>query len=517
MRTNNFTLQRLMNKGFELFSERVLAKFGDVEYTYRDVDFASNRLANALIQEGLKRGERIGILLYNSVEYLYCIFGSIKAGCAYVPMNMMLGDNVIAFLINDAKISLLFTDASVLERIEKLKPQCPTLKKVVAVGGQASKESISFENFQSKQSNERPAQNAKPVDEAATVYTGGTTGRSKGVAHSHQSLFYMGVAGAMGSTGDDTWVLMTPLAHVSVTALFSGIPLGDKFVIEKQFDPFRLLEIIEKDRITRLLVVPTILYLLLDIMKQKKYDLSSLNRVTYAASPMDPTRLKEALEVFGPILEQTYGQTEGTGLLTRLSKGDHLKAMKDPKYLKSCGRACLMVDLRIIDEHNNNVRPGEPGEICVQAPYIMKGYLGQPELTSQVIVDGWLHTGDIGKMDEDGYVYIVDRKKDMIISGGMNVYPAEVEKIIGNHSKVKQVAVIGVPDEKWGEAVTAIIVCVGQLGEDEIKEFCRGKLSKYAQPKNVVFKEQLPMTPLGKVDKKVLRAPYWQGKERAVA
>jgi fatty-acyl-CoA synthase/long-chain acyl-CoA synthetase len=226
--------------------------------------------------------------------------------------------------------------------------------------------------------------------------------------------------------------------------------------------------------------------------------------------------LKEAIDQFGPILMQKYGQSECPNMVTTLSIEDHLNALKNPELLLSCGRPDVMAHVKIFDDNDKELKLGEVGEICVHAPFSMKGYLNQPDLTRETLRNGWLHTGDMGRMDENGYVYIVDRKKDMVISGGMNVYPAEVEGVISKHPRVMQVSVIGIPDEKWGEAVTAVIIRDGELSEQDVKDFCRNKLSKYAQPKNIVFQEQLPLTLLGKVDKKALRAPFWKGIERAV-
>lgn len=518
MQANNLTFQKLMVNSLVKFRERVYAKFGDDQYTYLDVHLGSSRVANALKKEGFGPGDRIGIILPNSIEYLYCVFGIIKSGAAMIGINMMAGDNDIAFIANDAKLKLLIIDASMLERIEKLRPQCLKLKKIVVIGARTSKWSISFDEFQGKQSDKTPELNAKSDDDCWIVYTGGTTGRPKGVVHSHQTFFFFTIAQTAGLNWlrDDSMLIMTPLGHAAGAGMFSGVPVGAKFIIEKQFDPFKLLEIIEKERVKKVFMIPTIIYVLLDILKQKKHDMSSLETIYYGASPIAPSRLAEAIERFGPILIQKYGQTECPNMVTTLTIEDHLKALENPKFLLSCGRPDVLIDLKILDDNDKEVKPGEVGEICVQAPFVMKGYLDQPELTKQVIIDGWLHTGDMGKVDEEGYVYIVDRKKDMVISGGMNVYPAEVEKLISQHPKVKQVAVIGIPDEKWGEAVTAIIIPDGELNEQEIKDYCRDKLSKYAQPKYVVFQQSIPVTFIGKIDKKALRAPYWEGKERAI-
>ncbi len=516
--SENVTLQFLLTNSLLKFRERVFAKIGDNEYTYLDVHLCSNRIANAIKKAGFGRGDCVGTILVNGIELLSCVFGIYKAGAASVAMNVMVGDNDIVYIINDAKVNLLIIDSALVDRILSLKPKCPTLKKIVVVGAATTDGYTSYEDFQSGQPDTTPILTAKPDDNAVIVYTGGTTGKPKGVIHTQRSGWNFVIAQTVGLNWlrEDSLLIMTPLGHAVGAIMFSGATVGCKFIIEKQFDPFKILEIIEKERVQKVFLVPTIIYVLLDLLKQKKYDLSSLNSIYYGASPISANRLKEAIDQFGPILMQKYGQSECPNMVTTLSIADHLNALENPKLLLSCGRPDVMADVKIFDDNDKELKVGELGEICVRTPFSMKGYLNQPELTRQTLRNDWLHTGDMGRMDENGYVYIVDRKKDMVISGGMNVYPAEVEGVISKHPKVKQVSVIGIPDEKWGEAVTAVIIPDGDLSEQDIKDFCRNKLSKYAQPKIIVFQEQLPLTLLGKVDKKALRAPFWKGVERAV-
>jgi fatty-acyl-CoA synthase len=518
MRLENVTLQHVLINSLSKFRDRIFAKIGDNEYSYLDVHLGSNRVSNAIKEAGFGPGDRIGMIMVNSIELIYSTFGVYKAGAASIIINALAMDKDIEYIINDAKVKLLIIDSDLLDRVLSLKSKCPTLGKIVVAGAETNGEYTSFEEFQGSQPDTTPELNAKPDDDAWLVYTGGTTGKSKGVVHTHGSVWFFVMAQCAGLNWlqDDCLLLVTPLGHAAGALVFGGMAVGCKFIIRKKFDLFEILEILEKEKVKKVFLVPTLIYILLDLLKQKKYDLSSLNSIIYGAAPISSSRLSEAIDQFGPILMQIYGQTECSFMISALSIEDHITALKNPELLRSCGRPGIMVNLKILDDDDKEVKTGEVGEICIQAPFIMKGYLNLPELTSQTLKNGWLHTGDMGKVDEGGYVYIVDRKKDMIISGGMNIYPAEVEDLISRHPKVKQVTVIGIPDEKWGEAVTAVIIRDGELTEQDIKNYCRDKLSKYAQPKNVIFQEQLPLTLLGKVDKKALRAPFWEGKERAI-
>jgi fatty-acyl-CoA synthase/long-chain acyl-CoA synthetase len=514
----DLTFQALLKTSLKKHSRRILAKFGEREFTYKDIDLASNRVANAIKEAGFGPGDRMATMLPNSFELLTIAFGIYKSGATYSPLNMMVGDNDIAYIISDAQIKVIFVDASLKERISKLESSMGSVKKIVVVNMPEEKENVRFEDFIKGKSDGDPAKNVSADSECLIVYTGGTTGRPKGVVHTQYTLALNILAHtALGYIGpDDVFLLMTPLSHSAGWQLYSGACTGAKYIIESQFDPFKLMELVQKEKVTKLFLVPTIIYVMLDILKQQKYDLSSLKSLFYGASPIQANRLEEALEAFGPILIQKYGLVECPNMITALSVADHLEAKKNPELLKSCGKADIMVTVKIVDDQDNELPIGELGEIIVSSPYLMKEYLNQPDVTAETLKGGWLHTGDMGRMDKDGYVYIMDRKKDMIISGGMNVYPAEIEAVISQHPKVKQVSVIGVPDDKWGEIVMAVVVPEGAVEEGEIKEYCRGKLAKFAQPKKVVIQNGLPLTIIGKVDKKALRAPYWQNADRGV-
>lgn len=516
---NRVTFQEMIISSLGKYRDRIFSKLDGKEFTYGDADLASNQVANAIVKAGLGPGDSIGVVMPNSFNMIKTAYGVFKSGCTICGISMMAGDNDVAYILEHADIKMLFIDESAAERISRLKDHAPNLKKIISMGSNPAEGCVGFDAFLAGHSLDALPPNARPDDNVLITYTGGTTGNPKGVVHTQSTFAFVMLAHAcaVNWTDDDRFLLMTPLTHGAGALMYAGSMMGCRFVIEKQFDPFKILDLIENERVTKVFLVPTLIYILLDMLKQKSYDLSSLNAVLYGASPIQANKLAEAIERFGPVLVQVYGQVECPNLIATLTIEDHNKALKDPKLLQSCGRPNIMVSVRLLDDSNNGVANGEIGEVCVKAPYVMKGYLNQPEVTAKTIsADGWLHTGDMGRFDNDGYLYIVDRKKDMIISGGMNVYPAEVEAVISQHPKVKQVAVVAVPDDRWGESVTAIVVPNGEVDEKEIKEFCRGKLAKYAQPKMVVFQQSIPLTVLGKIDKKAIKAPYWEGRDRAV-
>jgi fatty-acyl-CoA synthase len=518
MTHQTITTQFLMASTLKKFSSKIFAKIEEEEYTYDDVHLNSNRIANGIQSLGFGPGDRIAVAIPNSMEIVYAAFGVFKSGATIVGINMMVGDKDLLFILKDAGIKMALVDPAVEERILKMKGELPLLKTIVTVGGTTRDNITSWDEFVKRQPENDPPLTALPDDDALIVYTGGTTGTPKGVIHSQSSFYYLLVAQSLAYNllPSDTILLMTPLAHAAGAIMYLGCVNGVRFIIEKKADLFRLLNLIAREKVTVMFLVPTIIYILLDVLKAGNYDMSSLRMLLYGAAPMSEGRLAEAMERFGPILVQLYGQTECPQAVTTLSMDDHIRALKNPRLLSSCGKPCQMAAVRIVDDNGRDLPVEETGEILVKAPFVMKGYLNHPEMTAATVVDGWLHTSDMGKLDEEGYLYIVDRKKDMIITGAFNVYSASVENVISKHPKVKQVAVIGIPDEKWGETVTAVIVPDGEMTEEEVLGYCKGKLNKYEQPKVVIFREQIPVTAVGKIDKKALRAPYWEGKERGV-
>jgi acyl-CoA synthetase (AMP-forming)/AMP-acid ligase II len=423
-----------------------------------------------------------------------------------------------AYVLEDARVETLVYDPSAFEeRAGELRDRVPGLKTLLSFGpSEFGTDLIAL----AKTFQPRPLVAPEVDPEAVTglTYTGGTTGASKGVMQTYRSgTTLTQIQLAEWEWPEETrFLIATPLSHAGAAFFVPTLLRGGSIVVLPGFDPTAVLETIQKYKITATMLVPTMLYILMDHPKLADYDLSSLETVYYGASAISPTRLKEAIEKFGPIFFQFFGQSECGMTIAVLKKGEH--DIDDMDRLATCGRAVPWLNVKLLDDDLNEVPDGEPGEICVRGPLVMKGYWEKPEQTEEALAGGWLHTGDIARKDAQGFLTIVDRKKDMIVSGGFNVFPREVEDVIGTHPAVAQVAVVGVPDEKWGEAVKAVVVLrPGQTVEpDELAALVKDRKGAVHAPKSVDFVDAIPLSALGKPDKKALRARYWQGAGRMV-
>jgi fatty-acyl-CoA synthase len=354
------------------------------------------------------------------------------------------------------------------------------------------------------------------------TYTGGTTGRPKGVMGTTQSITTMTTVQLAEWEWPENprFLMCTPLSHAGAAFFTPVIVKGGELIVLTKFDPAEVLKTIEEQKISATMLVPSMIYALMDHPDSHTRDLSSLETVYYGASAMNPVRLKEAIKRFGPIFAQYYGQSEAPMVITYLAKGDH-----DEKRLTSCGRPTLFARTALLGEDGQPVPGGEVGEICVSGPLLCGGYWKLPEATAETFRDGWMHTGDLAREDEDGFWYIVDRTKDMIVTGGFNVFPREVEDVVAEHPSIAQVCVIGTPDEKWGEAVTAVVVLRPDAASDEasvatmtaeIQAAVKDRKGSVQSPKQVIVVDSVPVTALGKPDKKAVRAQFWEGAGRAV-
>ncbi|MGE5423312.1 MAG: AMP-binding protein, partial [Ignavibacteriales bacterium] len=396
---HSITLQTLAANSFKKNRDRVFGKFEEQEITYMELDREANRLANAAISKGLHPGDRVGILVSNSLEFVVIYFGLLKAGLTVVALNDLLGEREASFILADSGVKMAFVGPLFMEKIVQLKPELPELKTVVAVHCEAPQGFTSWEDFKQGHPITDPSFNVGPEDEAIIIYTGGTTGIPKGVVHSQEGLVFNIAQHCMEFNWNENEkiLLMTPLAHAAGLIMMVGMVKGATHVIEKWFNPVRALELIQNEKITLTMMVPTIIYVLLDMLKQQPFDVSSLTTILYGAAPITEKRLAEALEVFGPIMRQAYGQTECPNLITTLTPGDHLKAVDNPGILGSCGRPVHLASLVILDTEGNEAAIGQPGEIAIKSPCIMKGYNKKPEATKAAFnKDGWLMTGDMG-------------------------------------------------------------------------------------------------------------------------
>lgn len=515
------TLTEALIQSLDRFADRVAVTVEGSEYTYGELDERSNAVANALVDRGVEPGDRVALMMSNCLGYVIADLALVKAGAVKLPLNDMLTEDEFEYMLSDSGTETVIAGPEFTDTLASLDASVDTLNRGIVIDN----ESDQFDSLADLEAEgdtaEPPSVSLSPESPVGHFYTGGTTGDPKGVIHSHDNFLQNMYAHIteLDMTGDDTLLLMTPLPHSAGLFLWAAMLLGAESVIRPGFDPEQALRDIEEHEVTWSFLVPTMIYTLLDDPALDETDTSSLETLIYGAAPMTPARLREGLAEFGPVFTQFYGQTEVPNLITVLGKEEHRIAIeKDQEQrLGSAGQPTLMADVKVVDtETGERQPPGREGEILASAPYVMDEYWGLPEKTAETVEDGWVHTGDIGKRDEDGYVYLLDRKSNMIISGGMNVYSTDVEDVLATHPDVAQVAVIGVPDEKWGEAVTAIIVPDGDATAADIHDFADEELGDYKRPKHVEFRDELPKTPYGKIDKKALREPYWDDSDRSI-
>jgi len=507
-------MPNLVIEGLNRYSDRPCLYLGDTVATYREVRESTSRYVQALASKGLTVGSRVAVISGNRPEVLFNMAAGMISGCCTTALHPLGSLDDHAFTINDAGIETLVFDSYGFEqRAKDLKEKCPKLKTLLAFGA-----SSVGEDYVALAGTFEPkplvAADIAPEDLNTIVYTGGTTGKPKGVLQPFRSGAYMTMVqmAEWEFPEEIRFLIATPLSHAAAAVFVPTLQKGGALYAMKGFTPDSFFDMVEKHKITTTFLVPVMVYTLLDHPRGKTADLSSLQTLFYGASPMSPARLREGLERWGQIFFQFFGQSEAPMVLTHLKKADH--DLSKPERLSSCGRPSPWTHLALLDDQNQPVKASEAGEICVRGPLVMDGYHGLPEATAETLAGGWLHTGDVGRFDEDGFLYIVDRKKDMIVTGGFNVFPREIEDVIATHPAVAQVAVIGIPEEKWGEEVKAVVVLrAGQTASPELaKELIeKVKIAKGSvqAPKTVDFVDAIPLTGLAKPDKKALRAKYW--------
>ena len=476
----------------------------------RDVRDLASQYCQAFVSLGLQAGARVGLLSGNRAEVLHVTHACMLNEYVYVPLAPRGSAADWGFVANDAALDVLIFDPTNYEKsVLEIREHAPRIKSLLALGP-----SLAGVDLLAVVQRFAPMTLPSPVltgDELYRLsYSGGTTGKPKAVMGTHSYA----MAALNIQLSEWEWpreirqLLCTPLSHSGAAVVLPTLVRGGCVWMHNAFDPARVLETIEKYRITCILLVPTMIYALLDHPRFVDYDLSSLETVFYGASAIAPARLREAIEKMGPIFFQFYGQVEAPMSVTVLRRAEH--DINDPMRLASCGRPVPWVHVALLDDRGEEVPDGEPGEICVRGPLVMAGYLNMDSLTRETFSGDWLHTGDVAVRDRQGYLRIVDRKKDMIISGGFNVYPREVEDVLSSHPAVAQCAVIGVPDARWGEAVTAIVVCRAgtRVDSNELIALVRERKGAIQAPKTIHFVAAIPNTAVGKPDKKALRAAY---------
>lgn len=500
--------------------QRTAMLFEDRATSFEAFDRRTNQLANGLIAEGLGVQSRVALLAKNSDRFYDIYFGAAKANNAIVPVNWRLAPPEIAYIINDCEAPLLIIGCEYLALFESIRSELRTVKLVLVVDGTAAGYR-SFDEWQASQSEQDPGLSGEEDMTVIQLYTSGTTGLPKGVQLTNRnvmSALEVGNTGALGPwSADDIILVPLPLFHVGgshygTNAFYHGACA----IILREANPDLILRAFRAHRITRAGFVPAVILLCLQHPDCANTDFGPLHTVTYGGSPIPLDLLRRAIDVFKCGFVHMYGMTESTSLGTVLKPEEH--DLEQPVRLRSVGRALPGLEVRVVNGEGGTTGPGEVGEILISGPCVTRGYWKLPSATSATIKDGWLRTGDAGYTDEDGYLYIHDRIKDMIVSGGENIYPAEVESAIFGHPGVADVAVIGVPDATWGEAVKAIIVRVPGTNADatSIAEFARQRIAGFKCPKSVDFVDALPRNPAGKILKRALREPYWAGYSRQV-
>ncbi len=493
--------------------------FEDRTTTFGELDERASRIANGLIAAGIGPQARVGYIGMNSDRFFEVVYGCFKANAVLVGVNWRLAPPEVVYVLNDARAEVLFVGAEFAALGEAICGQLEDVKLVIAVdGGHATWPA--FEAWRDSQSPVDPRIAIDPEDDVLQLYTSGTTGHPKGVQLTNANyIAFFDLAQKSGwasyDAGDANLVAMPNFHVAGVNMGLVTTGQGAQGIIMKQVEPARVLDFIVRYRINNMFLVPAVIQFLLQVPGADKTDFSSLRRVFYGASPISEDVLLAATKLFGCEFTQLYGLTETVGAGTALDAASH-----DPARgkLRSCGRPYPGFEIRVVGDDGKSVPQGAVGEIQIKSPTVMKGYWGKPEATAKAIVDGWFLTGDAGYFDEEGYLYIHDRVKDMIVSGGENIYPAEVENALMGHAAIADAAVIGVPDDKWGEAVKACVVAKpgSTVTAEDIIAFCKTRIASYKCPKTVDFVAALPRNPSGKVLRRELREPYWEGKERRV-
>jgi fatty-acyl-CoA synthase len=497
------------------FPDREILIFGERRITCRELEERVNRLANAMLSQGIRKDDKVGILTLNCAEEVEIFFAAAKIGAVNVPINHRLSPREIAYILNNAEAKILFVGSGFVNVLDKMRGDFPLIKEIVGIGQKEGEAYPDYEKVLASGSPIRPEVWLQDEDDAFIVYTSGTTGRAKGAVLTHKNIIAHSMTldiEALDSLPrrpdlprptQKRWLSIVPLFHVAgVTGTIKNI-LTTTLTVVRDFDPVGLLSTIQKEGITGMFLAPAMWLMVISHPDFKKYDVSSLRVASYGAAPM-PNALKErVLEAFPNAgLSENFGQTEMSPTVVYMKNQDALRKEG------SVGYPLFNVEVRIVDHNMNDVPVGAIGEAVYRGPSLFKGYYKNPEANKEAFEGGWFHSGDLVRRDEEGFIYVVDRKKDMIISGGENIYSAEVEAVLYNHPSIQEAAVIGIPDPKWGEAVKAFVVLRSgkEATAEEIIDFCGENLARFKRPKSVEFIPALPRSAAGKVLKNELRS-----------
>ncbi|PLR98480.1 class I adenylate-forming enzyme family protein [Bacillus sp. T33-2] len=503
----------LIKRGAKYFSNETAVIYKDQKLTFNEVHRNSNRLANALFKLGLEKGDRISFLLANSIHSVEIDFAMLKSGLVRVPLNTRLSEEEQFHMITETDSKAILFTEEFSGRVASLRERLSGVSLFCQVDGDPNYDWIIPIYKETKTvTDEDPVIPLSEEDYATLQYTSGTTGRLKAAIHTQGSWAAMAanILATLTIERGDIMMHAAPLTHASGILVLPHWIRGAANAILPTFHPQEFLQAIEEIKPTTLNLVPTMIVMLLSHPDVEKYSFDSVRSLIYGASPMPREALKRGLELWGPKFIQYYGQTEAPLILTILPVEDHILALKNPDYydrLLSCGRPIITTEVKIVNEQGDELPDGEIGEICVASSQAMSGYWKEEALTEETIKGKWIFTRDMGYIDQEGYVYLVERKSDMIISGGFNIYPREVEEVLYKHPAVLEAAIVGVADEKWVESVKAFVVLKEgyQVSEQEIIDHCKEQLASYKKPKYVEFIDSLPKSAVGKVVRRMLR------------
>ncbi|HKT12986.1 MAG TPA: fatty acid--CoA ligase [Terriglobia bacterium] len=521
---------RLKRHAARIFGNKEGVVCQEQRFTYREFDERCDRLSAALLRLGLKQGERVAFLSFNCHRLLEAYFGVPQLGAILLPLNIRLSAEELTYILNDASPAMLFFDPEFVPLLEKLRLGAPSIGRYVALRGSPPGWAHP-KTYDEILAGAEPAEiDYRTIDEnsvAELFYTSGTTAYPKGVMLTHRNLYLHAFYRLQMEHQADAEVGLytVPLFHVNSWGTPHTLTLqGGRHVIIRKFDPLTVLQLVEAERVTQLQMVPTMASAMLNHPDFARYDVSSVKVLCIGGAPCSTALIREVEKKMpGCVAKGGYGLTETSPVISIATIKDHLAGDSPDVLLRrkaTAGCAFAGADIRVVDIHGNDVKPDgeEVGEVVVRSDVVMEGYWNQPEATARAIQDGWFHTGDLAVIDEEGYVLIVDRAKDMILSGGENIASAEIERVLSGHPAVLECAVIAVPDDKWGEAPKALVVLRADQAADEagILDHCRNHLAGFKVPKSVDFRPSLPKGGTGKILKKVLREPYWAGRKRRV-
>ena len=509
-----------LNIATAICPDKAAIVFEDKRYTFSQLNERVNRLANGLLKLGVQKGDRVAFLQVNCTQCVETYFAVAKTGAIYMPLNFRAKEKELAYMLNAAEASTMIAGERYVSMIQAIQPDIKSLKNLISIEKKHD-DMLYYEDIIKSSPADEVVTDIEDKDTTILMYTAGTTGFPKGVMLSHTSFstYMLENVSPADPESDESNILTVPLYHVAgIQAMMAAIYGGRTLVMERQFEPEEWMTLVEREKANRAMMVPTMLKQLLDHPNFKKHDLSSLRVITYGAAPMPLPVIRKALEEFpGVSFINAFGQTETASTITALGPEDHVltgtEEEKEKKLarLASIGKPMADVEMKVVDDDGKKLGVGEVGEILARGPRVMSGYWKDEEKTAKTIdKDGWVHTGDIGYVDEEGYYFLSGRSSDMIIRAGENISPEEIENVIREHPGVEDVAVIGVPDETWGEEPRAVVIPKKgvKVTEEEIMEYCRQNLASFKRPRTVVFVDELPRNPMGKLIKKDIREKY---------